>query len=87
MAEHYIPSNPFYSATVLHSATEQYRPGPRNADVGGSAKASLTGSDDADHPLCMGYTHTMTGVRSQKGLSGSDVRVGVSLSLLSRKAH
>jgi len=33
MAEHYIPSNPFYSATVLHSATEQYRPGSRNADV------------------------------------------------------
>ena len=32
MAEHYIPSNPFYSATVLHSATEQYRPGSRNAD-------------------------------------------------------
>jgi len=24
MAEHYIPSNPFYSATVPHSATEQY---------------------------------------------------------------
>jgi len=32
MAEHYIPSNPFYSATVLHSAAEQYRPGSRNAD-------------------------------------------------------
>jgi len=33
MAEHYIPSNPFYSATVLHSAMEQYRPGSRNADA------------------------------------------------------
>jgi len=35
MAEHYIPSNPFYSATVLHSAMEQYRPGSRNADEAG----------------------------------------------------
>jgi len=40
MAEHYIPSNPFYSATVLHSATEQYRPGSRNADVYGMARTN-----------------------------------------------
>ena len=40
MAEHYIPSNPFYSATVLHSATEQYRPGSRNADVLETYKAA-----------------------------------------------
>jgi len=33
MAECYISSNPFYSATMLWSATEQYRLGSRNADV------------------------------------------------------
>jgi len=33
MIECYIPSNPFYSATMLQNATEQYIPGPRNADV------------------------------------------------------
>jgi len=35
--------------------------------------------DDADRPLCMEYTHNMTGVRSRKGLSGSvDARMGSS---------
>jgi len=54
-----------------------------------SAKAQVTVGDvdDAERPLCMEYTHTMTGVRSRKDLSGSDVQVGVSPSLLSRKVH
>jgi len=43
MVEHYIPSNPFYSATVLHSATEQYRPGSKNAD--GAQHASSEGAE------------------------------------------
>jgi len=61
MAEHYIPSSPFYSATVLHSATEQYKPGSRNADeeeqeAGAEAEAEAEGeargvSLTITHPL------------------------------------
>ena len=49
MAEHYIPSNPFYSATVLHSATEQYRPGSRNADVASCCLDNDSGYDNIDN--------------------------------------
>jgi len=33
MVECYVSNNPFYSATMLQNATEQYIPGPRNADA------------------------------------------------------
>jgi len=36
MVECYIPSNPFYNATTLQNATEQYVPRSRNADVLGT---------------------------------------------------
>ena len=48
MAECYIPSNPFYSATMLQSAMEQYRLGSRNADVamiGGAMMLATTTGD------------------------------------------
>ena len=53
MVECYISSNPFYSATMPQNATEQYVPGPGNADAGQVDPGAASHQQLSKNTLCL----------------------------------